>query len=166
MTTRPGPACKEGTASSALPPITTSAPWPLEERPGFLIRRLHQLHVALFAEATRGSDVTPVQYTLLSAIAARGEADQTRLAQDAALDRSTTAATLARLERRGWVARLRGAKDARAVLCRLTPAGSRHLAEMGAGARAAHARTLARLSPAEAAALVALLRKALGAPAG
>ena len=24
--------------------------WPLEQRPGYLIRRLHQIHVALFQE--------------------------------------------------------------------------------------------------------------------
>jgi DNA-binding MarR family transcriptional regulator len=162
MKPHPAPARKRGTAVPALHPPATAAPWPLEERPGFLIRRLHQLHVALFAEETEGAGVTPVQYSLMSALAARGEADQTRLARDVALDRSTTAATLARLDQRGWVSRARAAEDARAVLCRLTPAGRRMLATMEAGARAAHRRTLERLSPEEARALTRLLRAALG----
>jgi DNA-binding MarR family transcriptional regulator len=163
MKTRPRPARKSGSASPPLPLATTAAPWPLEERPGFLIRRLHQLHVALFAEETQGMGVTPVQYSLMSALAERGQADQTRLARDVALDRSTTAATLARLEQRGWVSRSRAAEDARAVLCRLTPAGRRMLATMEGGARAAHRRTLERLSPKDAAELARLMRAALGA---
>ena len=38
---------------------------PLMSRPGFLIRRLHQIHIALFLEECAGVDITPVQYTLL-----------------------------------------------------------------------------------------------------
>ena len=41
----------------------------LWDRPGFLIRRLHQIHVALFLEECRGFDVTPVQYAVLTALA-------------------------------------------------------------------------------------------------
>ena len=51
-------------------------PWPLSQRPGFLIRRLHQIHVALFQEACGEFEITPLQYSLLSALAARETADQ------------------------------------------------------------------------------------------
>ena len=68
--------------------------WPLSQRPGFLIRRLHQIHVALFQEACGKFDVTPLQYSLLSALAARKTADQTTLAADIALDRTTTTGAL------------------------------------------------------------------------
>jgi len=70
--------------------------WPLSQRPGFLIRRLHQIHVALFQEACGKFDVTPLQYSLLSALAARKTADQTTLAADIALDRTTTTGALKR----------------------------------------------------------------------
>ena len=60
--------------------------WPLGQRPGFLIRRLHQIHVALFQKRCAAFDVTPLQYSLLSALAGRGIADQTTLAADVALD--------------------------------------------------------------------------------
>src|ERR1700685_3419043 len=53
---------------------------PFLGRPGFLIRRLHQLHCALFLEETRGFDITPVQYSLMTALAARGELEQNSLA--------------------------------------------------------------------------------------
>lgn len=153
---------KEGAAEGDLRMPDAAPAWPLAERPGFLIRRLHQLHVALFHELAGGFGVTPVQYSLLSAIAARGEADQTTLAADVALDRSTAAATLARLEARGLIARRRAPGDARVMLCCLTPRGEALLPRMERAARAAHARTLAALTGEEASALIALIRRALG----
>ena len=41
-------------------------PWPLSQRPGFLIRRLHQIHVALFQEACGEFEITPLQYSATS----------------------------------------------------------------------------------------------------
>jgi hypothetical protein len=58
--------------------------WPLDQRPGFLIRRLHQIHVALFQKRCAAFEITPLQYSLLSALAKRGTADQTTLADDVA----------------------------------------------------------------------------------
>jgi MarR family transcriptional regulator, lower aerobic nicotinate degradation pathway regulator len=148
-----------GNEATGLPMACSE--WPLAARPGFLIRRLHQAHVALFHELVGGLGVTPVQYSLLSAIAARGRADQTTLAADVALDRSTTAATLARLHKRGLIGRARDPGDARAMLCVLTPVGLDLLRHIEPLARQAHARTLAGLSQTDAAILVGLLRRAL-----
>ena len=157
-------AAEPGSLAAVLP--APGADWPLAERPGFLIRRLHQAHLALFHALTAGFDVTPVQYSLLSAVAKRGRADQTRLAGDVGLDRSTTAATLARLEGRGLIARARDPADGRAMLCRLTPQGRTLLARIEPLAREAHAQTLATLSASQAAALTRLLRLALGEAGG
>jgi hypothetical protein len=62
----------------------TEPSWPLDQRPGFLIRRLHQIHVALFQKNCAAFEITPLQYSLLSALAKRGTADQTALAADVA----------------------------------------------------------------------------------
>ena len=78
----------------------TESHWPLEERPGYLIRRLHQIHVALFQEKCAAFEITPLQYSLLTALAKRGTADQTTLAADIALDRTTTTGALKRLQSR------------------------------------------------------------------
>jgi DNA-binding MarR family transcriptional regulator len=126
---------------------------------------MHQLHVALFAEKTRGLNITPVQFSLLSAMAARGIADQTTLSADVGLDRSTCAGTLARLEARGLVLRRRDAADGRVMLCALTSAGEALLRQVEPAARAAHRLTLARLDAGGAAALVGLMHAALGMPA-
>ena len=60
-------------------------------RPGFLIRRLHQIHVAMFMEEFKSTNITPVQYGLMTAMAALPGLDQTSLGQEVGLDRTTTA---------------------------------------------------------------------------
>lgn len=155
------PARNRGNDAAAAPDSSAEEAWPLADRPGFLIRRLHQLHVALFMELTAEFGVTPVQYSLLSAIAARGRADQSTLAADVALDRSTSAGTLGRLEARGLIQRRRDKTDGRAMLCSLTRAGRALLPRIEPAAREAHRRTLAALDGGDAAQLQRLLRAAL-----
>lgn len=134
-------------------------PWPLEQRPGYLIRRLHQIHVALFQEACAGFDMTPLQYSLLSALAVRGTADQTSLAADIALDRTTTTGALKRLEVRKLVERPVSDDDRRARVCRLTSTGAAMLSRIEDAARDAHRKTLSPLSGAEQALFVAMMQR-------
>jgi DNA-binding MarR family transcriptional regulator len=124
-------------------------PWPLSQRPGFLIRRLHQIHVALFQEACGEFEVTPLQYSLLSALAVRKTADQTTLAADIALDRTTTTGALKRLAARHLVERAVNDEDRRARLCKLTAAGAALLGRIEASARSAHRATLGDLTERE-----------------
>src|SRR6266404_5556098 len=109
--------------------------WPLDQRPGFLIRRLHQIHVALFQKRCAAFEITPLQYSLLSALATRGTADQTTLAADVALDRTTTTGALKRLQLRKFVERAIHPRDRRAQICRLTRAGAALLRRMEEPAR-------------------------------
>src|SRR5689334_9994676 len=138
-------------------------PWPLSQRPGFLIRRMHQIHVALFQEACGEFEVTPLQYSLLSALAVRKTADQTTLAADIALDRTTTTGALKRLAARNFVERAVDDEDRRARLCRLTPAGATLLAKIEASARAAHRATLDDLSEKEQAEFVDMMQRIVAA---
>lgn len=137
-------------------------PWPLSERPGFLIRRLHQIHVALFQEACGRFDITPLQYSLLTALAARKTADQTSLAADIALDRTTTTGALKRLARRHLVERAVDRNDRRARLCRLTAAGKVLLTKIEASARAAHRATLDDLSKSEQILFITMMQRIVG----
>jgi DNA-binding MarR family transcriptional regulator len=114
----------------------------LTGRPGFLIRRLHQIHLALFAEECGRFGVTPVQFSLLSVVASRPGLDQSALALEVGVDRATTANVLARLETNGLLRRVRDAADSRVKLIHLTPAGRRMLGRMDDAARRAHERTL------------------------
>jgi DNA-binding MarR family transcriptional regulator len=119
---------------------------PLLGRPGFLIRRLHQLHSALFLEETRGFDITPVQYSLMTALAARGELEQNSLALEIGLERTSVAEVVPRLQRRGLLARRRSTDDGRVKLVRLTRKGGALLRRMAPKVRRAHDRTIDQLA--------------------
>ncbi|WFU69699.1 MarR family transcriptional regulator [Bradyrhizobium sp. CB2312] len=134
-------------------------PWPLSQRPGYLIRRLHQIHVALFQEACGAFEVTPLQYSLLSALAVRETADQTTLAADIALDRTTTTGALKRLAARNLVERAVNKDDRRARLCRLTSAGAALLVKIEGAARRAHRATLGDLSEREQAQFIEMMQR-------
>lgn len=135
--------------------------WPLAERPGFLARRMHQIHVSLFAEQCAAFRVTPLQYSLLSLLRDLEEADQTTLASAVALDRTTTTGALKRLAARGLVSRSTSPLDRRAQICRLTGEGAVLHSAMESAARTAHARTVEALTPAEQDCLTGLLRRVI-----
>src|SRR3984957_16402257 len=122
---------------------------PLLGRPGFLIRRLHQLHSALFLEETRGFDITPVQYSLMTALAARGELEQNTLAFEIGLERTSVAEVVPRLQRRGLVQRRRRAADGPVKLVRLTPKGNALVRRMARPVQRAHDRTIDQLARSE-----------------
>src|SRR3974377_2040384 len=81
---------------------------PLEElyrRPGFMIRRVHQIAVALFIEETGKLGVTSRQYGILFVLRHRPGIDQISLANLLGLDRSTTGMVLNKLEQDGLFSR-------------------------------------------------------------
>jgi MarR family transcriptional regulator, lower aerobic nicotinate degradation pathway regulator len=119
----------------------------LARRPGYLIRRLHQIHVALFAEECGAFGVTPVQYSIMTVIARQPSLDQGHLAEEVGVDRATLADVLARLEARDLVSRRRPGADRRMKLVSITEAGRRLLVRMDPHARRAHERTVAALPP-------------------
>jgi DNA-binding MarR family transcriptional regulator len=121
----------------------------LSARPGFLIRRLHQIHVALFIEECSAENVTPVQYSVLSELRQRDGSDQTALGQAVALDRANIADVLDRLEKRGLLGRRVSPLDKRMRLVTLTPAGRALLTRLEAAAIRAHERTVEALPPVE-----------------
>lgn len=95
----------------------------LKEAPGHLIRRAQQLHAAVFAEVVSESNLTTPQFAVLTALRNQPNIDQVRLSQRLAIDRSTIADVVNRLEERGLIRRKRDTKDARRNLLVLTPSG-------------------------------------------
>jgi DNA-binding MarR family transcriptional regulator len=118
---------------------------PLLGRPGFLIRRLHQLHCALFIEETRDYDITPVQYSLMTALAARGKLEQSILALEIGMERSSVAEVVPRMQRRGLLTRRRSLEDGRVKLISLTRKGANLLKRMARAVQRAHDRTIEQL---------------------
>jgi DNA-binding MarR family transcriptional regulator len=120
---------------------------PLLDRPGFLIRRLHQIHTALFKDECAHLDVTPVQYSVMSALAQHGESDQVALAQTVGMDRTNIADVLARLEGRGLIDRSIHEHDRRMRRAKLTRKGRALTRKLDAAAERAHERTVDALPP-------------------
>lgn len=128
-------------------------------RPGFLIRRLHQIHVAMFLEEFKSQNITPVQYGLMSAVAALPGLDQTALGQEVGLDRTTTADVVKRLEDRGLLERRPNPADRRTRHVRLTPQGEETVATLHGDMTRAQERLLEPLRPAERSMLMDLMRR-------
>lgn len=91
--------------------------------PGHLIRRLAQIHTAVFTEEVGDPRLTSPQFAVLDVLANQGSVDQITLGRAAGIDRSTTADLVNRLVERGLLERRRSRTDARRNLVRLTPAG-------------------------------------------
>jgi DNA-binding MarR family transcriptional regulator len=131
----------------------------LHRKPGHLIRRSQQIAVSLFMEECASHDLTPIQYAVLSVLAARPGIDQSTLAGLAALDRATIGDVVARLARRRLLSRTPDASDRRSRVLTLTPQGARLLSEAEAAVRRAQRRILAPLSAGERKTFMTLLAK-------
>src|SRR5260370_1805656 len=77
----------------------------LWSRPGFLVRRLHQISVAIFLEEMADLEITPVQYGALMIVAAEPGIDQSALAAELGVDRANAGDVLARLSKSGYLTR-------------------------------------------------------------
>jgi len=138
----------------------------LAARPGFLVRRLHQIHLALFAEECSAFGITPVQYSIMTIAAATPGLDQAQLAQEAGIDRATLANVAARLEAKFLLFRRPSASDKRVKLVSLSPRGAVLLEKMRAPAQRAHDRTIAALPPQDRRQFLNLLTKLVEAQNG
>ena len=103
---------------------------PLWSRPGYLVRLLHQINYAVWSEELGHANMTPVQYSVLTALSIRGEQDQTTLADEIGIDRTNAAEVLSRLEARKLVRRKENPADRRARLASLTPRGRALMASL------------------------------------
>lgn len=98
-------------------------PAELENYPGFHIRRLQQIAVAVFMEETEAFGVTPVQYAALSAVLRQPGVDQRTLARLIGFDTSTIGSVIDRLEARGLMLRSNSPVDRRVRLLTVTQQG-------------------------------------------
>ena len=135
----------------------------LAERPGFLIRRMHQIHLALFAEECAGFDITPVQYSILTVAGAQPGLDQAQLAYEVGVDRATLANVVARLESKHLIKRSPSTSDKRVKLVSLTARGAVLLDKMLLPVQRAHDRTIAALPAAEQSVFLKLLMRLVDA---
>ena len=137
-----------------------------QRAPGHLIRRAHQVAVAIFMEETGSFDVTPVQFAILNALIAAPGEDQVTLAGKVAFDAATFGSVIGRLEVKGWVRRQPDAADRRRKLLWITPAGREAAVQMKRAVNKVQSRIVAPLAAAERDQLLALLAKLVTAHEG
>ncbi|HTJ26451.1 MAG TPA: MarR family transcriptional regulator [Candidatus Limnocylindria bacterium] len=131
----------------------------LYRRPGFMLRRAHQIAVGIFAEECGAFDLTTTQHGILTALQTFPALDQISLGRLLGLDRSTVGTVVKRLEERGLIRREVSGEDKRRRELHLAPAGEQLLAAAGEAATRASERLLSAFTPLEAQMLLGLLTR-------
>ena len=145
-----------------VPPKLPSTLARLYARPGFLLRRAHQISAAVFEDACRPLALTPAQFGALTVLHAHPGLGQSSLARALGFDKVTVLRVLRGLEARGLLTRGQAADHPRKVSVALTPEGERVLGLAQEPAEQAYRRLLAPLDKAQQAQLLSLLQLLTG----
>lgn len=138
----------------------------LEEQPGYFIRRLQQIAVAIFLEETQAHGITPVQYAALYAAQRQPGLDQRTLAATIGFDTSTIGGVIDRLEKRGLIERQASPTDRRVRLLQVTDAGAALIDEVIPAMLKAQQRILEPLPAADRPRFLAMLKTVVEANNG
>jgi DNA-binding MarR family transcriptional regulator len=146
-------------ARAVAPPAVGREDYVLEEQVGYLLRRAHQRHGAIFQERIGSAALTPLQFAALVKLLDVGQVSQNQLGRLTAMDAATMQGVIKRLFARKLIERRPDADDRRRLMLRLTPAG-KALAEATIPlGQDITDRTLAPLSASERAVFLSLLRR-------
>lgn len=116
------------------------------ERPGFILKRMHQVAMALFLEECKRFGITPSQYQALCAIHEYPGIAQSALGRLIGQDRSTIGLVVKLLLDRGLIRTTVNLSDRRSVSLTLEDAGKQMLRRVAPAARRAQHKLLAPLS--------------------
>ncbi len=131
----------------------------VDVQPGYYIRRLQQIAVAIFLDQTADFSITPVQFAALQAVARQPGIDQRSLAKAIGFDTSTIGGVIDRLEARGLMQRNASPEDRRVRLLTLTPQGRALLNDVVPAMLEAQKRILSPLTAAERKQFMAMLTR-------
>ena len=134
----------------------------LYARPGFLLRRAHQISAAVFEDECRALGLTPAQYGVLTVLQAHPGLGQSALARALGFDKVTVLRVLRGLETRGMVARTPAEGNRRNVAVSLTADGRGVLRQAQRPAEKAYRRLMRPLDEAQQAQLLELLQLLTG----
>jgi DNA-binding MarR family transcriptional regulator len=130
----------------------------LYARPGFLLRRAHQISAAVFEDECRGVGLTPAQFGVLSVLRASPGLDQSSLARALGFDKVTVLRVLRGLETRGLIERSPAPTSRRNLSIALSASGLNLLEQAQEPAERAYGRLMAPLDEQQRMQLVALLQ--------
>jgi DNA-binding MarR family transcriptional regulator len=117
----------------------------LYARPGFLLRRAHQISAAVFEDACKELGLTPAQFGVLTVVQAHPGLGQSSLARALGFDKVTVLRVLRGLQARGLVDRMPAPDNRRNVSVALTEAGLALLQQAQKPAERAYRRLMAPL---------------------
>lgn len=130
----------------------------LYARPGFLLRRAHQISAAVFEDECRSVGLTPAQFGVLSVLRASPGLDQSSLARALGFDKVTVLRVLRGLETRGLIERLPAPANRRNLSISLSDIGLKLLKQAQEPAERAYDRLMGPLDAVQQAQLVELLQ--------
>jgi len=134
----------------------------LYARPGFLLRRAHQISAAVFEDECGELGLTPAQFGVLTVLKAHPGLGQSSLARALGFDKVTVLRVLRGLEARGLVERCPAPDNKRNMSVSLTREGAEVLAKAQRPAERAYKRLLAPLDAGQQAELIHLLQLLTG----
>jgi DNA-binding MarR family transcriptional regulator len=137
--------------------MAAETPYRLDDQIGYVLRRVTQRHLAIFAAAI--PEVTTTQFAVLARLVETGPVSQNQLGRAAAMDAATIKGVVDRLARLGLVGTAADPSDRRRLTVTLTEAGRGLFVERVATALQVTADTLAPLSPDEQQTLASLLSR-------
>jgi DNA-binding MarR family transcriptional regulator len=134
----------------------------LYARPGFLLRRAHQISAAVFEDECRDLGLTPAQFGVLTVLKAHPGLGQSSLARALGFDKVTVLRVLRGLQARGYIDRAQAEGNRRNVSVVLTAQGQDVLRQAQKPAERAYRRLLAPLDTAQQDQLLDLLQQLTG----
>jgi DNA-binding MarR family transcriptional regulator len=137
--------------------MASDAPYRLDDQIGYVLRRVTQRHLAIFAAAI--PEVTTTQFAVLARLIEAGPVSQNQLGRAAAMDAATIKGVVDRLARLGLVSTSADPADRRRLTVALTDAGTSLYATRVGTALEVSDETLAPLSDDERKMLMALLAR-------
>jgi DNA-binding MarR family transcriptional regulator len=148
-------------------PVSSSVKMPpplsrLYARPGFLLRRAHQISAAVFEDECRGLGLTPAQFGVLTVLKTHPGLGQSSLARALGFDKVTVLRVLRGLETRGLVERGPAPDNRRNMCVDLTKEGRAVLQQAQRPAERAYKRLLAPLDAGQQEQLIDLLQLLTG----
>ncbi|WP_295077169.1 MarR family winged helix-turn-helix transcriptional regulator [Tabrizicola sp.] len=137
--------------------MTDAKSYRLDDQIGYVLRRVTQRHLAIFAAAI--PEVTTTQFAVLARLAEIGPQSQNHLGRETAMDAATIKGVVDRLAKLGLVATNADPADRRRLTVSLTEAGERLFADRVPTALSVSADTVSPLTQDEARLLKDLLMR-------
>lgn len=130
----------------------------LYSRPGFLLRRAHQISAAVFEDECRSVALTPAQFGVLCVLHAHPKLDQSTLARSLGFDKVTMLRVMRGLETRGLIKRSYTRENRRNLSISLSETGLALLKQTQEPAERAYSRLMSPLNKEQQCQLVELLK--------